>query len=215
MRFSILAIPGGFSYGDDIAAGAVLAHEMRRRLGEPVLAFVERGGLVLGICNGFQVLARLGLLPRLGGGAMRPEVALLANLSHHYECRWVRLGSVASRCVFLREGLLLRMPAAHGEGYLVARDAETQRRIGDGYRALVYLDAAGEPTERYPDNPNGSPGAIAGLTDCTGRVLGLMPHPDRAYLPHHMPDWRRVGLPARGDGMEIFASMVRVAAAEG
>ena len=126
----------------------------------------------------------------------------------------VRLGSVASRCVFLREGLTLRMPAAHGEGYLVARDAATQRRIEDGYRALVYLDGAGGPTERYPDNPNGSPGGIAGITDCTGRVLGLMPHPDRAYLPQHMPDWRRVGLPARGDGMEIFAAMVRVAAAE-
>lgn len=213
-RFSILAVPGGFSYGDDIASGVVLAHEMRRKIGEQTLAFVERGGLALGICNGFQALARLGLLPRIGGGELRAQISLADNLSDHYECRWVTLGSVASRCVFLQEGLTLRFPAAHAEGYLMPADDETARTLEDGYRAFVYLDDAGNPTESYPQNPNGSPGGLAGLTDCTGRVLGLMPHPDRAYLAHHMPDWRRTGLPAQGDGMEIFSAMVKVAKAE-
>jgi len=214
-RFSILAVPGGFSYGDDIAAGAVLAHQMQLHLGDRMLRFVERGGLAIGICNGFQILVRLGLLPRMGGGELRQQVALVPNLSHRYECRWVTLRSTASRCVFVADGLTLRLPAAHAEGYLVAGEEATQARLEDGYRTFVYLDAQGAPTTSYPDNPNGTPGAIAGLTDCTGRVLGIMPHPDRAYLPHHMPDWRSTGMPARGDGMEIFSAMVHVARSEG
>jgi len=213
-KFSILSVPGGFAYGDDIASGVVLAHEMRQKLGEQALAFVERGGLALGICNGFQVLVRLGLLPRIGGGELRTQVSLRPNLSDHYECRWVTLGSVQSRCVFLREGLRLRMPAAHAEGYLHPADEETARALEDGYRAFVYLDRDGNPTTDYPANPNGSPNGLAGLTDCTGRVLGLMPHPDRAYLAHHMPDWHRTGLSEQGDGMAIFEAMVKVAAAE-
>jgi phosphoribosylformylglycinamidine synthase len=214
-RFAILAVPGGFAYGDDIAAGRVLAHEMQRRLGARLLAFLERGGLALGICNGFQVLVRLGLLPRLGGGALMQQVTLTHNLSNRYECRWVTLGTRASRCAFLPAGLTLRFPAAHGEGYLLARDEDFARVLDEeGYVAFVYLDEHGEPTTQYPANPNGSPGGIAGLTDVSGRVLALMPHPDRAYLPHHMPDWRRAPLRAHGDGMVVFESMVRAARGE-
>ena len=194
--YAILAVPGGFSYGDDIAAGVVLAHEMRQRLGDRLQAFVDRGGLALGICNGFQVLVRLGLLPRLGGGVLRPQVTLTNNLSNHYECRWVTLGSLPNRCVFVEEGLRLRWPAAHAEGHLVADD-ETARALEDGYRAFVYLDETDQPTTRYPANPNGTPGGLAGLTDVTGRVLGVMPHPDRAYLPYQMPGWTKTGLANR------------------
>ncbi len=213
-RCAILAIPGGFAYGDDIAAGRVLAQEMRRGLGEQLTAFIDRGGLAIGICNGFQVLARMGLLPRTGG-QMREEIALTFNLSNHYECRWVTLKSRANRCVFLEEGLTLRCPAAHGEGRLIVREEAFARQLMDeGYCAFVYSDAQGQPTTRYPDNPNGSPLGMAGLTDRTGRVLGLMPHPDRAYLPHHMPDWRRTGLQEEGEGMVVFRNMVRVARSE-
>lgn len=218
--YSILAVPGGFSYGDDIASGRVLANEMRHRLGDRILGFVERGGLVLGICNGFQALVRLGLLP-CTQGRLEEEVTLTHNLSNHYECRWVTMRSFKSRCVFLPEGLLLRWPAAHGEGRLVPRDRELKALLHDeGYAALCYVDADGRATERYPHNPNGSPDGLAGLTDRTGRVLGMMPHPDRAYLPTHMPDWRRVALQRGeldedGDGMELFRAMVRVARAEG
>ncbi len=214
-RFSILVVPGGFAYGDDIAAGRVLANELRNRVGSQLLSFVERGGLALGICNGFQALVRLGLLPRMGGD-LRQEVTLTLNLSNHYECRWVTLRSARSRCVFVPEGWTMRCPAAHGEGLLLTGDARTAQVLAaEGYVVFRYVDAEGAPTERYPANPNGSPDAIAGLTDSSGRVLGLMPHPDRAYLPHHMPHWSRSGLAPVGDGLVLFESMVRAARGDG
>jgi len=217
--FQALAVPGGFAYGDDISSGRVLAQEMKHRLGERLLRFVDRGGLVLGICNGFQVLVRLGLLP-CTRHRLEEQVTLTHNLSNHYECRWVTLRTTKSRCVFLPAGLALRWPAAHGEGRLIARDGSLQRLLLDeGYAALLYVDERGQPTERYPQNPNGSPLGFAGLTNQNGRVLGMMPHPDRSYLPTHMPDWRRLllergSLPEDGDGMVVFRELVRAAAAE-
>ncbi len=214
--FSIIAVPGGFAYGDDIAAGRVLANQMRNRLGPELLRFVERGGLVLGICNGFQVLARLGLLPRTERGELQEQISLRHNLSDHYECRWVTLRSRPNRCVFLDDDLELCCPAAHAEGYLQTGDPELQRYLCDeGYVTFVYVDENGEATTAYPANPNGSPGGIAGLTDASGRVLGIMPHPDRAYLPHLMPNWRRDGLEQETGSMRLFRSMVKVAQAEG
>lgn len=219
-EFAALVVPGGFSYGDDISSGRVLAQEMKQRLGDGVQRFVGRGGLVLGICNGFQVLVRLGLVP-CTQGRLEEEVTLTHNLSNHYECRWVTMRTTKSRCAFLPPGLTLRWPAAHGEGRLVARTPALQRLlIDDGYATLLYVDEHGAPTERYPQNPNGAPLGIAGLTDARGRVLGVMPHPDRSYLPTHMPDWRRTqieqgSLPLDGDGMVVFREMVKVAAAEG
>ena len=218
--YRVLAVPGGFAYGDDIASGRVLAQELKGRLGDRLLRFLERGGLALGICNGFQVLVRLGLLP-CTRGRLEEEVTLTHNLSNHYECRWVTLRTEDSRCVFLPKGLRLRWPAAHGEGRLVPRDDALAKLLTDeGFAALRYVDARGEPTAIYPHNPNGSPAGIAGLTDRSGRVLGMMPHPDRAFLPTHMPDWRRTllergELPADGDGMVVFRRMVEVARAEG
>lgn len=215
-RAAILAFPGGFAYGDDIASGRVLAHEMRARLGDRLIAFLERGGCALGICNGFQVLVRLGLLPRTQGGPLVQEVTLTHNLSNHYECRWVTLRTEPSRCKFLPAGLELRVPAAHGEGYLLPRDEQLAQLLDDeGFTAFTYRDEAGARTTEYPANPNGSPRGVAGLTDCTGRVLGLMPHPDRAYLPHHMPDWHRNGLARHGDGFVVFEQLVATARAEG
>lgn len=217
--FRIVAVPGGFSYGDDISSGRVLAAEMKARLGERVLRFVERGGLVFGICNGFQVLVRLGLLP-CTQGRLAEEVTLTHNLSNHYECRWVTLRTEPSRCVFLPAGLVLRWPAAHGEGRLIAKDRAAQQLLVDeGFAAVRYVGADGQPTETYPANPNGAPLGIAGLTNHNGRVLGVMPHPDRSYLPTHMPDWRNTlteqgALPEDGDGMVVFRQLVRVAQAE-
>lgn len=210
-RAAILTFPGGFAYGDDIAAGRVLATELRTRLGDELLGFVDRGGLVLGICNGFQALVRLGLLPRLGG-MLKQEVTLTYNASNHYECRWVTLKSGKSRCAFVPDGWTMRCPAAHGEGMLLTHD-EHQRSVlsHEGHVVFRYVDAQGHATETYPANPNGTPDGIAGLTDITGRVLGLMPHPDRAYLPHHMPNWRRDGLGKSGDGLVLFEAMVKAA----
>ncbi len=219
-EFRAIAVPGGFAYGDDISSGRVLAQEMKHKLGDRILQFVDRGGLVLGICNGFQVLVRLGLLP-CTQHKLEEEVTLTHNLSNHYECRWVTLQTQKSRCVFLPAGLTLRWPAAHGEGRLIARDAGLQKLLLDeGYAALLYVDDHGKPTEVYPQNPNGAPLGFAGLTNKTGRVLGMMPHPDRSYLPTHMPNWRRTllergELPLDGDGMVVFRELVKVAKAEG
>ena len=219
-QYRIVVVPGGFSYGDDISSGRVLAQEMKAQLGDRILQFVGRGGLVLGICNGFQVLVRLGLLP-CTKERLDEEVTLTHNLSNHYECRWVTLQTQKSRCVFLPAGLSLRWPAAHGEGRLIARDAALQQLLlAEGYATALYVDDQGRPTERYPFNPNGAPLGFAGLTNKNGRVLGVMPHPDRSYLPTHMPDWRRTllqqgALPEDGDGMVVFREMVKVAAAEG
>jgi phosphoribosylformylglycinamidine synthase len=215
-QFQILMVPGGFAYGDDIAAGRVLANQIRRKMGDQLLAFIDRGGLALGICNGFQVLVKLGLLPRLGRGSLEQQVTVTHNLSNHYECRWVTLRSPANRCTFLDEGITVRYPAAHAEGYIITRDEEQHRVLHEeGFVAFSYVDRNGDPTTEYPTNPNGSPGGIAGMTDVTGRVLGLMPHPDRAYLRHNMPGWTRDGLNEHGDGMAIFQKMVEVARAEG
>jgi phosphoribosylformylglycinamidine synthase len=207
----VLALPGGFAYGDDVAAGAVLACEMAARLAEPLDAFVQRGGLVLGICNGFQALVRLGLLPGLESVLGRQEVSLTDNDSHKYEDRWVRLAIASRRCVFLGDMDPPELPVAHGEGKLVALDEDTAARLVSEDRVVFrYADAEGAPTQHYPENPNGSEGAIAGLTDRTGRVLGLMPHPERALFGYHHPQWtargRLSGPPDLGPGAPIFAN---------
>lgn len=208
----VLAIPGGFSYGDDIGAGAVFACELGTRLAEPLTRFVEDGGLVLGICNGFQVLVRLGLLPGLDATLGAPELSLTDNVSHKYEDRWVKLAVTSRRCVFVGDMEPPELPLAHAEGRIVARDAATLKRLHDEDRIVFrYADASGEPTDAYPANPNGSVDAIAGLTDRTGRVLGLMPHPERALFGFHHPDWTRRGYDGSGPadlgpGAPLFAN---------
>jgi phosphoribosylformylglycinamidine synthase I len=206
----VLAFPGGFAYGDDVAAGAVWACEMRSRLGEPIEAFVKDGGLVLGICNGFQALVRLGLLPGLSATLGVQEMSLTDNISHKYEDRWVDLVVTSRRCVFAPEEDTLTVPVAHAEGRLVCRDDDVTRRLVEEDRVVFrYAGADGRPTQDYPQNPNGSVDAIAGLTDGTGRVLGLMPHPERALFGFHRPDWTRrshAALPPEdfGPGAGVF-----------
>lgn len=211
-RHHVLAIPGGFSYGDDVGAGAVLAAELGTTLAQPLQEFVGAGGLVLGICNGFQVLVRLGLLPGLDRTLGQIEASLTDNVSHKYEDRWVRCAVTSRRCVFVGDMPAPELPLAHGEGRLVLRDELVRRRLVDDDRIVfTYADAAGVPTMDYPANPNGSTDAIAALTDATGRVLGLMPHPERALFGHHHPEWTRRTAPgaapaALGPGAPIFAN---------
>ncbi|GAC1434405.1 MAG: phosphoribosylformylglycinamidine synthase I [Chloroflexota bacterium] len=172
----LLVLPGGFSHGDYLGAGTLLAAQLRAALGPVLERFVDDGGLVLGICNGFQVLARLGLLP---------DVALAPNEHAHFECRWVTLRATPqSPCVFTRGLTLLSLPVAHGEGRVVPRDPAALARLeARGCIALRYATAGGAPAVAYPANPNGSAGAIAGLCNTRGTVLGLMPHPERASRP--------------------------------
>ena len=204
----VLALPGGFSYGDDTGAGNALAHRLDHALGDALHAFVARGGFVLGVCNGFQVLVRLGLLEAVR--ARDTGLALLHNAPLGFQCRWVDLdvGHGASAWLQDLRGAHIRLPIAHGEGRLVATTAALSRLHA---RAQIALRYAG-------DNPNGATDAIAGLVDPTGRVFGLMPHPERALLFHQREDWPRVAallaragraMPTYAAGASFFFSAVR------
>ena len=207
-RFAIVTIPGGFSYGDDIAAGAILAQRLALNLAEPIRRFVDGGGGILGICNGFQVLVKMGLLPGGDGG-----VTVTFNDSGRFEARWVRLEVCSDRCPFLSAGdasrRFLEMPVEHAEGKVItADDATTARLASLGRVAVRYVDADGH-TDRYPANPNGSVAGIAGLCDETGRVFGLMPHPDRHFEHTHHPLWTRGDCVGTPDGLTVFLNAVK------
>jgi len=224
--YALLIIPGGFSYGDHLGAGKLLAVDLAHRLAETLAAFVADGRPVIGICNGFQVLVKAGVLPGAGGwesgvtsqesgvrSSHAPIATLTDNASGQFECRWVQLAAdPASRCVFT-QGFerLIEVPVAHGEGRFVARDqAALQALQASGQVALRYV-AAGGGTAIYPDNPNGSDDAIAGVCNAMGNVLGLMPHPEDAILPHQHPRWTREPVRAEGDGLALFRNAVRYA----
>ncbi|RDV81294.1 phosphoribosylformylglycinamidine synthase I [Ammonifex thiophilus] len=207
--YRLLVIPGGFTYGDDIAAGKILAVELTSFLREEIGEFLAKGGLVLGICNGFQVLVRTGLLPfgRLG----EVQAVLMPNAKGRFECRWVRLRVEKSPSLFTRgmEGQVVEWQAAHGEGCFYTNAEQLKTIEEQGLVAFRYVDAEGRPTQEYPDNPNGSLNAIAGLSDPTGRILGVMPHPERFVLPTQHPNWRRKKIPPAG--FFIFQNAVRAA----
>ena len=202
----VLTVPGGFSFGDDIAAGTILAARFVHHLADSVSGFVAAGKLVLGICNGFQVLVKMGLLP---GGAVGPgRVSLAANASSKFEDRWVRMAVCSRRCPFLQRTSEVEAPIAHAEGRLVVDGEETLVRLRrDDHVALRYVGADGE-VGGYPVNPNGSMDGIAGLMDATGRVLGLMPHPERHVDRTQHPCWTRGPVDAPATGLEVFRSAV-------
>ena len=202
MDYQILCLPGGFSYGDDIASGRILASRLRRHLAEPMRRFREAGRLILGICNGFQILIQSGLLldddPALG-----PPATLAWNASGRFEDRWVRLNVGGSRCVFLAGIETMYLPVAHGEGRFVVRELRLLDQLAQcGQLALRYAAAA------YPDNPNGSMADVAGICDASGRVFGLMPHPERYVDPTQHPRWTRGEGSTPGDGLAVFANAV-------
>ncbi len=209
-RSAALILPGGFSYGDDVAAGRVLGLELRHHLGAALGEFVASGGFVLGICNGFQVLVESGLLE--AGGQRR--MALTDNASARFECRWVHLRSEKSACPWLVPGEIWPVPVAHAEGRFTVADDGTLAELADGGQlALTYVNPDGSPPT-YPADPNGSAGHIAGICDPTGRVLGLMPHPERNLQPWNHPQWTRLGgTRTEGEGLAFWKRLVRAAAA--
>lgn len=206
--YQILCIPGGFSYGDDIAAGKILAGQFALHLAEHIQRFRDAGKLVLGICNGFQVLLKSGLL--LAGDEHGPVATLTWNDSGRFEARWVRLSIDDSRCVFFAGMHSALLPVAHAEGKFVARNRRVLVDLDrEGHFAARYQSWSGNGTQHvaYPDNPNGSQGNVAAACDATGRVLGMMPHPERFVDPTHHPHWTR-HLPD-ADGLKIFENAVR------
>jgi phosphoribosylformylglycinamidine synthase I len=206
--YHILVVPGGFSYGDDVAAGRILANQIRHHLYEAVQTFIDDGKLVLGICNGFQVLVKCGLLGGSSSGNGQQSVTITNNDSGKFEDRWVYLEPQTDRCVFIEAGRRIYLPIAHGEGKVVTRsEAELKELQDGGFVAFKYVDEDGREGG-YPVNPNGSAGAIAGLTDATGRVMGMMPHPERFARATQHPRWTRLESRGQGDGMSIFKNAV-------
>jgi phosphoribosylformylglycinamidine synthase len=207
-NYHILVFPGGFSYGDDVAAGKILANQMVHHLADAIRKFIDDGKIVLGICNGFQVLIKMGVLP--GNGEFRQEeVTITNNDTGRYEDRWVYLTPQTDRCVLIEPQRQIYLPVAHAEGKIVAKDTEALNRlISQGYVAYKYVDKDGNEGP-FPINPNGSMASIAGLTDSTGRVLGLMPHPERYVRRTQHPHWTRLGPDLDPDGIKIFRNAVR------
>jgi phosphoribosylformylglycinamidine synthase len=210
-EYQVLAMVGGFAYGDHVAGGFVLATRIRAHLRDDLAGFLADGGRVLGICNGFQTLVRLGLLPGPEAGAADfvPRAALTNNDRLGYRDAWVRVArDGTTRCVWARGVEALDLPSRHGEGKFVAESGEALRRLeAAGQVAFRYVGADGRPAEGWPENPNGSAGGVAGVGDHTGLILGLMPHPDAFLYPWHHPDWprRRGEVEAREPaGLAIF-----------
>ncbi len=204
--FQMLAIPGGFSYGDDIGAGKVQAVELMHRLGDEVRSFVAADKLVIGICNGFQVLVKTGLLP--GGESHRQTVTLADNDSNRFEDRWVNLSVDTSRSVFISPGQTIYLPVAHGEGKFIPENDEVLEDLCEHGQVVFRYVSTGVGKPSYPDNPNGSTDDVAGICDRTGRILGLMPHPERHVEGWHHPRWTRDGLRKEGDGFQVFRNAV-------
>ena len=193
-QYHILVAPGGFSYGDDVAAGKILANQIVHHLFEPIQKFIEDGKLVLGICNGFQMLVKAKILPGNDSGTpvRQNEVTITYNDSGKFEDRWVYLAPHTDKCIFIEPDRQIYLPVAHAEGKVVARDKPTLEKLkSKGFIAFKYVDENGKENG-YPVNPNGSVDSIAGLTDTTGRVLGLMPHPERYVRPTQHPRWSRL-----------------------
>jgi phosphoribosylformylglycinamidine synthase len=210
--YQLLAIPGGFSYGDDIAAGRIFANQIVHHLGDEFRRFVDAAKPIIGICNGFQVLVKTELLPGPVAGRAGQTSTLAHNDSHRYIDRWVHLSPRSKKCVWTRDlPGILELPIAHGEGKFVPADERVRRALWDQDQvALVYVNADGSSANgREPGNPNGSVDDIAGVCDESGLVFGLMPHPERYLSPLQHPAWTRMKeLPERAVGATIFSSAV-------
>ncbi len=194
--FQAAVVPGGFSYGDHLGAGRIFAVTLVAQLRDPLREFLEARKPLLGVCNGFQVLAEAGILPARTLG--KRSMALIENQSAHFEDRKVRLLVSSQKCMWTEglAGQVLEMPSAHAEGRPLFCNLE---EVGPPRVVFRYSDAQGRPTQEYPHNPNGAPEAVAGIADETGLALGLMPHPERASLPAHYSQ----------DGLKVFQNLMR------
>ncbi len=226
-RFQILCLPGGFSYGDDVAAGRILANQIEHHLADAMARFKADGKLILGICNGFQVMIKSGIL--LPPDEKGPPATLTLNDSGRYEDRWVRLRVDGQKCVFLAGIESMYLPVAHGEGKFITRDGTVLEQLDKAGQLVLRYASAGHgkgtvpfssdenrdsppriPSSilAFPENPNGSMADVAGLCDANGRVLGLMPHPERHIDPTQHPRWTRGEAGPVGDGLQVFLNAV-------
>jgi phosphoribosylformylglycinamidine synthase subunit PurQ / glutaminase len=215
LDYDFLCLPGGFLDGDDLGSAKAQANRllntMVRRTGKPLfsqfLTFINNGKLILGICNGFQLMVKLGLLPALDKDYTKQTVTLTNNDSGRFEDRWVWLkANPASPCIYTKRIGAVYLPVRHGEGKFIAKDTTTLEDLKkQNLVALNYIDPdSGEPTIKYPANPNGAQFAIAGICDPSGRLFGLMPHPEAYSHKTNHPRWTREDLPEEGMGCAFF-----------
>lgn len=208
-EFHVLALPGGFSFGDDIASGKVLANMIKYNLGEEIQEFIDAEKLIIGICNGFQAMVKMGMLPAFEGDYTSQDVTLTFNDSGRFEDRWVYLkGNKNSKCVFTKGIDCIYLPVRHGEGKFIPKNNEVLARLKKNKQVVFqYVDDKGN-LAGYPCNPNGSVENIAGVCDGTGRVFGMMPHPEAFQHRTNHPCWTREKLPEEGAGVAVFRNAV-------
>jgi len=220
--FQVLCIPGGFSYGDDIAAGRILGNQIQHHLAGALESFHAAGKLILGICNGFQVLLKTNLLTP--ADASGPTATLTLNDSGHFEARWISLEAIPGNCAFLNGIETIELPIAHAEGKFMTRDQDVFHRLESAGQLVLHYARHTNSNNKsqipnpksqiatllsYPINPNGAMGNVAGICDASGRVLGLMPHPERFVDPTQHPRWTRGPKRDVGEGLRIFQNAVR------
>lgn len=192
-NYHILVLGGGFSWADDHGAGVIMAAKLRYNIGDQIEEFIREGKLIIGICNGFQALVNLGLLPGFDGDYHSRKVALTYNDSGNFVDRWVTLRAQEdSVCIFTKGIFTLELPVRHGEGKFYAEGETIDRLVEKNQVALRYADEEGQPAQgKWPFNPNGSLYDIAGVCDSTGRIFGIMPHPEAYNHYTNHPDWTR------------------------
>ena len=218
LDYDVLVFPGGFSYGDYVRSGAIWAKECEYHIGKEMIAFVDSGRPVLGICNGFQVLVETGFLPGFYGRSSEPQAAL-ANNTHGYQNRWIRMKKVGGKVCDMIENIpiktIIRCPVAHGEGRFIFHPDHIEDNLKKLYEndqlIFRYVKADGSYAEGdWWENPNGAYHDIAGICNPEGNVLGLMPHPERAYFGYLMPEWTKKREPEKyGDGRLFFESIIK------
>lgn len=207
--FQVLCLPGGFSYGDDLGAGRILGQRLRQRLAGTMREFKAAGKLILGICNGFQILLKSGLLLE-DDPAAGPPATLTWNDSGRFEDRWVELAAAGSACVFFAGIERMYLPVAHAEGKFIPRGQDVLHQLQARRQVVLrYAKQGAAAGLSYPANPNGAVDDIAAVCDPTGRVCGLMPHPERFIERTQHPRWTRENLPEQGDGLRVFENAVR------
>lgn len=219
--YDVLNFPGGFSFGDDISSGKVLSNKLKfKKLSngktfiEDVKTFIDNGNYVLGVCNGFQILVKVGLLPNIEG-VLNQEVTLTLNNSGKFEDRWVYCKVTENvKTPFLNDINIIKLPVRHGEGKFIIKNEKLKNEIIDkGLNCLSYCNDKGDITPSYPKNPNGSHLNCAGLCTYDGHVFGLMPHPEAYLSIYNNPDWGRIirsnpQVVKDGEGLSIFKNII-------
>jgi phosphoribosylformylglycinamidine synthase len=208
-EYQILSLPGGFSFADDIGAGKVFANKFKYNLEEQLQRFIGEDKLIIGICNGFQTMTKMGILPGLENDYRTQLTTVTYNDAGRFEDRWVYLTVLESACIFTRNIERLYLPVRHGEGKFIPKDADVLKKLyANRQVVLKYCDKDGDIYAGYPWNPNGSVDAIAGICDVTGKVFGLMPHPEGYLFRTNHPRWTRETLPEEGLGLQVFKNAV-------